>query len=400
MRVGVVCTRYGDGSEEGLIARRIAGALACKFDVEVLLANSHLGSQSRDGAIPIRHLAAQPERPRALLKLLRGLQHNLEGYCTCGDESHSSLMRDLWPHALQKNFVRFQGGYSPQLFEVLGEHSYDRIVFIGYSRASTFFGLEAVRPARPDLPRERRAVPMILVPAARDEPWRHLPIYDPVFHLPDRILVITEFERSLLIGRLPPMLQESIVNIGFPVQVNRLAADTEPVEFGDNQYIVIPRDRTQDFPLRRMITYGSLLERDFKDIRLALVGAGWRGLLSTKAMELPRAVSRSDAWRWVSRALAVLDPELHRLIGREALESMLFGTPVLVPERGGATREHAERGNGGLWFRDYWELRASIEALLDADVRDALGRQAQDYAKENYADSDAFVDSVAEAVSI
>jgi glycosyltransferase involved in cell wall biosynthesis len=126
------------------------------------------------------------------------------------------------------------------------------------------------------------------------------------------------------------------------------------------------------------------------DLRLRLVGPGaWRVPLG-----LGRTGSRLDVWRWISRAFALLDPTADRLLGREALEAYLFGTPILTRDDSGASREHADLGNGGLWYRTDEELFGAIEALLDDDVRLALGRQGQEYAELEYADVDMYIKRV------
>ena len=52
------------------------------------------------------------------------------------------------------------------------------------------------------------------------------------------------------------------------------------------------------------------------------------------------------------------------LLAERCIESLLYGTPIVVPDDSRA-REHAERGRGGLWFADPAELTWCVEALLD-----------------------------------
>jgi glycosyltransferase involved in cell wall biosynthesis len=96
--------------------------------------------------------------------------------------------------------------------------------------------------------------------------------------------------------------------------------------------------------------------------------------------------------------LAVIDPTPHRVIGQEVLEAMLLGIPVVVAANGDATREHADLGNGGLWYRFGDELLASIKLLLDGHVASSLGEQGHSYATARFADTDTYVKRVAEVV--
>ena len=93
--------------------------------------------------------------------------------------------------------------------------------------------------------------------------------------------------------------------------------------------------------------------------------------------------------------MAVLDPVPQRLVGRQVLEAFLYRVPVIVYARGGASREHAEAGNGGLWFRTDEELCATVRALLDDELGQLLGEQGCSYAQHRHADTDTFVKNVA-----
>ena len=106
---------------------------------------------------------------------------------------------------------------------------------------------------------------------------------------------------------------------------------------------------------------------------------------------------RADLWRWMSRALAVLDPEPGRSLGRDVLEALLYGVPVLARADGGAAREHAEAGHGGLWYRNYDELELAISRLDTDGIGATLGRQGRDYALREYGDPEGFQKRVVEA---
>jgi glycosyltransferase involved in cell wall biosynthesis len=98
------------------------------------------------------------------------------------------------------------------------------------------------------------------------------------------------------------------------------------------------------------------------------------------------------------RATALVDPEPHRLLGREVVEAMLLGTAVVVTASGGATREHADAGDGGLWYRSDVELDRCLELVADRRLRATLGRQGREYAERRYGNPDAFIRRVNDAV--
>jgi glycosyltransferase involved in cell wall biosynthesis len=109
--------------------------------------------------------------------------------------------------------------------------------------------------------------------------------------------------------------------------------------------------------------------------------------------------SRMDAWRWFTKALAVFQPAPHLAVAALSAEAMAFGVPIVAPDTGGASRDYADDGDGGLWFRSYGELLGLAQALLDADLRQTLGAQAERFASAHFADSGAYVERVTAAIS-
>ena len=83
-----------------------------------------------------------------------------------------------------------------------------------------------------------------------------------------------------------------------------------------------------------------------------------------KVREVPVGPSRANLWKLLSHAEVCLDLRPQGILGRETLESLLLGTPVVVPE-GTVAAEHAERSDGGLWYRDYGEMFDAAKAILD-----------------------------------
>jgi glycosyltransferase involved in cell wall biosynthesis len=85
------------------------------------------------------------------------------------------------------------------------------------------------------------------------------------------------------------------------------------------------------------------------------------------------------------------------VIGQEVLEALLFSVPIVVAANGDASREHAEAGNSGLWFRVDDEVPAAVERLLDGEIRGPLGEQGRSYASSRFADPDTYLKRVAGA---
>jgi glycosyltransferase involved in cell wall biosynthesis len=387
MHVAVVASGYGDPwDERHVLVRRLAGAVACSGEVDVLVPGK-ASESGYDGAVRLLRFPAtplDPARRRAWRLSMLGDQESDDALdCTCLSR-REQRSRGL-PGLAEDELVRAEGGDSLELYRHLRSHPYDVAVFVGYHSPASCWGVRAV-------PDECRVV---LVPGARDESTLWLRIHDGIFERADKILVCTDSELSKITERLGGDQAGRLENVGFVVGVNSLARTTEPHDFDRRRYVVVPRDWTRTANVERFIRWADYLEvAVHPDLQLRLVGPGAGAL----PLGLRLTASRLDVWRWMSRAICVLDPRPHLLLGREVLEAMLYGTPVVVNAKGGATCEHADRGNGGLWYRTDDELFAGIEALLDEELRKTLGEQGRSYAEANFNDTDSYVKRVEEAL--
>lgn len=391
MRVAVVTSTFGEtGLEEQLITRRIAGAIACHASVSILVAEGIAFQEEVRGSFTVRHFPSTQAKPRSreiLLNASLGTGEPLDFHCSCARKVTDELAATL-PHVIQEELIRLEGGHSPELYEHLRTEKFDVVVFADYRKACTYFGLQEV------LGNSR----IVLIPLARQEPPLSLSIYDSVFLGADRILTVTEAERSLISRRLAEKDSNRVVNVGFVLRVNRLSSETEPANFRKKKYVVAATESLTPQELSRMQSLASLMAREFDGVCLSLVGRNAAGRPPLPWLEAHQVLARSDLWRWANRAVALLDPKPHQLLAPDSLEAMLCGCPTVVSEVGGAAREHAETGNGGLWFSNNSELCACIETLLSGSIRDELGVQGKKYAQNLYGNTDHFIRQVAEAV--
>jgi hypothetical protein len=383
VHIGLVTPAHSDSWDEAqLVARRVAGALACGADVDVLLPTGG-PAEEVDGALRVRRFSgslADPARRRAWREVAFGPSQPHDPFvCSCprfGPE------RNAPARLVEEQLVLAEGGDSPELYRHLRETPYDLVVFVGLHSPATYWGARAV-------PEGRR---VMLVPATADEDLAWLDIHGDTLQRAERIIVATETERSIWSERLRD--EGSIDSINFLVGVNPLARLTDPHDFDRQRYVIVADDWTRAVPasLARLERWAELIERDVHPaVRLRVVGPG----SDQHPLGIRLTNSRLDIWRWMSRAMAVLDPVPQRLIGRQVLEAFLYRVPVIVHARGGASREHAEVGSGGLWFRTDEELCATVRALLDDELHQLLGEQGCSYAQGRFADTDTFIKTVA-----
>jgi glycosyltransferase involved in cell wall biosynthesis len=191
-----------------------------------------------------------------------------------------------------------------------------------------------------------------------------------------------------------------VVELDVAFSVNRSAAETPLVKMSDfGRFIVVMSGYPAGSRPASHAPGHDYLREALGPIAVAEVGLH-RWLISDrhKAVEIPVGPSRPNLWRLLRNAEVFLDLRPQGVVGRETLESLLLGTPVVVPE-GTVAAEHAERSNGGLWYRDYRELLEAAGAILDrASLREQLGRQGQEWAERVHGDQERFSEQAARLV--
>ena len=390
-RVAVVTADYGSSwSEQHVVLRRIGGALACVADVDVLVAGASNRSNGADGALHMIGFPGVPPDADRLLALRRALlgpqpaDHATR--CSCTADLQRCLAAEL-PRSAQHAFLVAGGGWSPELFENLAAGTYDLVVFAGCLTASTYWGMDALADG----------ARCVVVPFANDDALLAAPVVGDVLARADLVLTTTPWEADVLRGRWRGIDGDRIVPVGFAVNVNDLAKRGPPFGFDGRATVVVARDWNLEWPSELLLRWcAALCDHLGPDANVRLVGPGTQRL--PRRLRAEFAASRADVWRWMAHGVAVLDAEPQRLLGREVLEAMLFATPVIVAADGGATRFHAEEGDGGLWYRTFQELEACVRTLLDGDVRRDLGSRGEAYARDHYGDPAGFIRRVNDAV--
>lgn len=389
MRVSVVAPPpSGAWDEKSLVVRRFANALACFADVELLLPAEE-DSVRIEGALTVRRFrSTAPSRDRhaLLLELVLGPALTRRSpRCACADDVLAGAATRM-PIEVQEELVLSSGSRSPGLLEHLLDGSPgDVVVLCDYAAPVVH---DTVRV----LPDDRRVV---LLPLAAPASFLDLAVHDVVFDRAAVTVVVTEGERVRILGRPTPTASTRLLDLRFVLQVHDLVWKNEPLAFRDTPTVVVPRVWEADDRTDELVTLARDIEATFDgQLLVRLVGPGWKNVPGD--LHGPFAESRFDVWRWCCRALAVLDPDPGKLLAREVLEAMMYGTPTVTPFYPGAALEHAQSGSAGLWYRTHSEMEAVLAALLDEQVRVPLGLQARLYADATYRDTDAYIKGVGE----
>ena len=388
-RVGLVTAAYGDPwNEEQFITRRIAAAIACVVDVDVLVADGIQASEGRDGAVRVLHFPTQPvdpQRRRAVVRAATGLRDVRES-CACLRQAATEFASSF-PRVLQDELARADGGDSSELFSLLRRGSYDTVVFCGLRSAATALGIGHV-------PESTRVV---CVPLLAEDPAVWLSAHRTALARANLILVLSASEEWRIRRLLAGAALRAVSCIDVPLRVNGDAASAEPQSLDDGRYVVTVRSDGID--TAGLVRQAERLAKRVEGLTLWVLDPRAPTLALPSPIFVRPVVSRTDVWRWMIRAVAVLDPGPPRPFARDTLEAMLCGVPVIVRDQPGAAREHAERGNGGLWYRTDRELVACLERLsADNCLRQRLGEQGREYAVRQSGHVAAFIEQARQAV--
>jgi hypothetical protein len=186
--------------------------------------------------------------------------------------------------------------------------------------------------------------------------------------------------------------------IGLHVPINPIAATHRHNGLGFTGYVLVLSDRSAAPDVSPPSPMVAWLTARFPDLHIVVVedatAAVWRGRVLRGIVSV---YTRTDLWRLLAHARVTIDLAPGRIIARECVESLRFGTPILVPTASAASA-HADAG-GGLTFSGYAELLAGVAHLSDDAVRDAMSAQGRRYADAQYGDQTAFVQRVARALA-
>ena len=182
--------------------------------------------------------------------------------------------------------------------------------------------------------------------------------------------------------------------IGLHVPINPLAATHRHNGLGFTGYLLVLSDRVGPLEVSPPTPMVAWLTARFPQKEIVVVedatAAVWRGRVLRGIVDV---YTRTDLWRLVAHARVTVDLAPGPIIARECIESLRFGTPILVPAAS-AARPHAEAG-GGIAFSGYPELLAGVAHLFDDDVRATMSSRGRSYADARYGDQPAFVEGVA-----
>jgi hypothetical protein len=238
---------------------------------------------------------------------------------------------------------------------------------------------------------------LVLLALASDDNAVAFPHFDHIVDRSSSVLTVTESERSVIVDQHGS--PEKVHRIGAPLSANSSVLGEPNTWVGDNETIVVVTEVATNSD-HEETELARLIRLHFPDNPVGIIHTDAFDAWHQGRLNRGWAVQRSsDLARLMAWARVTVDLHPGRLFARRSVDSLLYGTPIVVPRHSRA-HEHAARGRGGLWFDDPGELTWCIEALLDSPVHDSLARQGRAYAEEEYGSTDRFIERVVDGCGL
>jgi len=278
----------------------------------------------------------------------------------------------------ESRWVRDQGPFSTPLFEAIRRfyETTDAFIFYTFHYATTAFGLPIVSDKA------------FLVPTAHDDPFVHMAVFRPLFHLPRGIFYLTEPERRLVQrvtrnGYVP----NTVTGVGVEPAARASAARfREKFGLAEPFLLYVGRvDASKNVP--ELLDFFTRYRQagDAAPLKLVLMGKANMPLPDHPDIVHLGFVPDADRDDAIAAATLVVLPSLYESLSMITLEAWAGGTPVLVNGQCEVVKYLCRQSNGGLYYRTHDEFTAALELLLGSEaLRRQMGLQGQQFVMRHY----------------
>ena len=322
-------------------------------------ANDYLAGEAHINGVSVRRFASTGGRHKDFLQTSRRVHGN-------------PLLADA---SDQHKWIDQQGPMVPELVDALSDSDADVIAFYPYLYYPTVRGLPKVH---------RRAV---MHPAAHDEPSIRMSVFAPVFAQTQGFIFQTDGERRM-VERLFPIADKPQLLLGLGVE----PADGDESAFRtahdlvDRPYVVCLGRVDDGKGCRLLATYFAEYKRRHPGpLALIFVGPVVQPLEKHDDIVVTGSVSEEHKWGALRGSEVLISPSPFEAFSLALVEGWAAQKPTLVNAACLATREHAERSGGGLWFHSYLSFEASLHRLLtDRSLAASLATAGEHYVDSHF----------------
>ncbi len=274
-----------------------------------------------------------------------------------------------------RRWVALNGPMCPDLVDAVASSDADVVACYPYLFATTVAAISVARQ------------PVVLHPAAHDEPALYLKAFRRSFGDLDGLVYHTRAERELMedvfgVGARPQI----VLGLGIDDPAGAGCRGGEILGIGDRPYLCY-LGRVDEHKGCGMLAeyFARYKERHPGNLAMAFVGP-----VSDRAPDHPDVVvtgtvSEADKWDILAGSDVMVSPSAYESFSLVLLEAWASGVPVLVNASCAATMEHCRRSSGGLWFDSYRTFEASVSRLTgDVAMRDRLASAGRSYTERYY----------------
>jgi hypothetical protein len=357
----------------------IAGALAMVADVTVYASQGTEVRRFQDGVFAVVELGTDSGERTESERRLAGVEY------LAGRSSARPLLAEVRSHPgrlgeLVGNAASAHWGVAESM---LPEAPPDLALVADYQQGA------AVQAATSRWPR----TPVVVVPLVPAGASLLVPAFASTLNGAALALVFTDAERSAFEGATKVPTRR----ISVPMTSNPSVLRGPHERVGERDYIVVISGSRWDSS-SVSASQALLLVARFPDQTFAVSASDALAVFSGGQAWYGEAVGRgTDLLRLMAWASATIDLRPGPLLARRCLESLVHGTPILVPAESRG-REHAQLGRGGLWFQGAPELFGATEALFAPTLQETLRRQSREYLDQRCRTTDGFADDVLSAL--
>lgn len=387
-RAAIVVPTWDTGTEGEVAVRALAGVLARSHRVDVVVRHGTGRPPRRDGALQVVELTGEPPSAATRAVLRQALAAAAADARRAPDwlpEPAATILDGPEAHAWQLAAEHVERT-RPQVVVVaggLGAGAFDVLDAAPDPAATVALPLVGLGSDAGDATRDvLRTAGTVLATSSTEAAWvRAAAGVDAVevgTHLP-----ANPFSLSEPPGMVAPDAYVAVVDAVGAVGDSALAHDRVSGRRGP------------------AVTVGGWLQSALHPMAVAAVdGADIVTWQRGHAEAQPVVTSRSDLWRLLAFARAVVVVEPGPVLARSTLEALLHGTPVVTPA-GTLAAGHVTASGGGLVADGDAELLAAVQVLVaDGDAAATLGAAGQHWALPRYGDVDAYARRVAEACRV
>ena len=274
-------------------------------------------------------------------------------------------------------WVKNQGPFSSPLFTAIRRayETTDAFIFYTFHYATAYFGLPIVSDKA------------FLVPTAHDDPFVHMALFRPLFHLPRGIFYLTEPERQL-VQRVTrnAAVPNTVTGVGIDLPDAASAARFRQKYAIEGPFLLYVGRIHESKNVPELLDYFQRYRRQTGDsLKLVLIGKSDLTLPDDPAIVHLGFLSDADKHDAIAAAALVVLPSLYESLSMITLEAWAGGTPVLVNEQCEVVKFLCRQSNGGLYYRTHDEFTAALQHLLGSDaLRRQMGAQGRQFVIRHY----------------